>query len=98
MPVSLHISRKETIFEGYYTAYYECSWLEKKPQYARRGITYERLRKFFMDRLELNLKEPDKESSIVNLDDLIPKEVYRKLLRNPNKRFRFKFVVEVEEV
>jgi hypothetical protein len=51
-----------------------------------------------MDRLGLNLKEPDKESSIVNLDDLIPKEVYRKLLRNPNKRFRFKFVVEVEEV
>jgi len=51
-----------------------------------------------MDRLELNLKEPEEESSIVELDGLLPKEVYRKLLRNPNKRFRFKFIVEVEEV
>lgn len=34
----------------------------------------------------------------ISVDELMPKQVYRKLLTNPNTRFRFKFVVEVEEV
>jgi hypothetical protein len=70
----------------------------KKPEYAGRSHTVGRMRESFLEHLKQNLEEPNDQSFIVSLDDLIPKQVYRKLLENPNAKFRFKFVVEAEEV
>ena len=96
--MSRYCARKETVFEGYYTAYWgEGSYLEKEREYTRRGKMCDRLQELFREYLGANLKKSD-QFDFIGLDEIIPKQVYKALLKNPNQRFRFKFVVEVEEV
>lgn len=91
--------RKETVFEGYYSACWECSYLVKAPEYSQKGKVWNHKRKWFREYLEHILGEkPEAEVHTISLDDLIPIEVFAKLLQDPNTKFRFKVVLEAEEL
>jgi hypothetical protein len=57
------------------------------------------LKKWFEDYIKSLLERPeDKEPQIISLEDLIPVEVYRRILQNPKTKFRFRIVVEAQEI
>ncbi|MCJ7424365.1 hypothetical protein MUP01_08895 [Candidatus Bathyarchaeota archaeon] len=90
------IFAKRTSFEGYYTSYWEASFLQRDPDFAGEGRTYDRRREELRETLEYNLrkhgaKEP---AAVLFFDHVIPREVFEKLLENPNTKFQFKFHVE----
>lgn len=83
--------RKETVFEGYFAARWETSYLSKEFDIPRG------LKEWFSEYLQ-SLLEEKSSPRIVSFDDILPKQVYKKVLENPRTKFRFKIVVEVEEV
>jgi len=87
--------RKETVFEGYFAAYYESSFLAKEPEYSREGKAWDRTRAWFREYLE-NLLTSKPSKYVIGFDDILPKQVYEKLLNNPNTKFHFRIVVEAE--
>ncbi len=90
---------KDTVFEGYYTACREYSAIEKEPDYMGRSWAKKHMRKWFLEYLEHTLKDAaDQERYSISLDDLIPKQVFKRLLTSPNQKFRFRFAVEAEEI
>lgn len=90
---------KETLFEGYFAACWEYSYLTKKPEYSGRGAVHNRRREWFRKYVEHNLeRSSEAELPIISLDDLIPRQVFEKLLQDPNTKFRFKIVIEVKEI
>lgn len=91
--------RKETVFEGYYSACWECSYLVKAPEYSNKGKVWNHKRRWFREYLKRILEEkPEAEPCTISLDDLIPRKVFEELLQNPNTKFRFKVVVEAKEI
>jgi len=90
---------KETLFEGYFAACWEYSYLTKNPEYSRRGNAHNRRREWFHKYIEHNLEKSfEAEPLIISLDDMIPRQVFEKLLQNPNTKFRFNIVMEVKEI
>jgi hypothetical protein len=93
--------RKETIFEGYVVPHYEALLLEREPPpyFDTKFLGYKHLKKWFEDYIKSLLERTeDKESQIISLGDLIPVEVYRRVLQNPKTKFRFRIVVEAREI
>jgi hypothetical protein len=93
--------RKETIFEGYVVPHYEALLLEKEsPFYLdTKFLGYKHLKKWFEDYIKSLLERPeDKEPQIISLEDLIPVEVYRRILQNPKTKFLFRIVVDAQEI
>ena len=62
-------------------------------------LGYKHLKEWFEDYIKSLLERPeDKEPQIISLEDLIPVEVYRRVLQNPKTKFRFRIVVEAQEI
>lgn len=90
---------KETVFEGYYSTCWECSFLMRDPDYRGEGYVYDQKRKWLRESIESYLKEtPEPKPYIIGLDDLLPRQIFKRLLENPNKKFRFKIIAETEEI
>lgn len=90
--------RKETVFEGYFFADHETAYISTEPEYSYKGKGWNYMRRWFRDYLKhLCEKRLDEESTLVSFEDLMPRQVYEKLLKNLNTRFRFKIVVEAIE-
>jgi hypothetical protein len=93
--------RKETIFEGYVVPHYEALLLEREPPFYldTKFLGYKHLKKWFEDYIKSLLERPeDKELQIISLEDLIPVEVYLRILQNPKTKFCFRIVVEAQEI
>ena len=93
--------RKETIFEGYVVPHYEALLLEREPPFYldTKFLGYKHLKKWFEDYIKSLLeRRKNKEPQIISLEDLIPVEVYRRILQNPKTKFRFRIVVEAQEI
>jgi len=93
--------RKETIFEGYVAPHYEALLLEREPPFYlnTKFLGYKHLKKWFEDYIKSLLeRRKNKEPQIISLEDLIPVEVYRRILQNPKTKFRFRIVVEAQEI
>jgi hypothetical protein len=57
------------------------------------------MRGWFEDYIKSLLERAEvKEPQIISLEDLIPVEVYRRVLQNPKTKFRFRIVVETQEI
>jgi len=93
--------RKESIFEGYVVLHYEALLLERElPLYFDpEFLGYRHMKGWFEDYIKSLLERAeDKEPQIISLEDLIPVEVYRRVLQNPKTKFRFRIVVEAQEI
>jgi hypothetical protein len=93
--------RKETIFEGYVVPHYEALLLEREPPpyLDPEFLGYRHMKEWFQDYIKSLLERTeDKEPQIISLEDLIPVEVYRRVLQNPKTKFRFRIVVEAHEI
>ena len=93
--------RKETIFEGYIVPHYEALLLEREPPFYldTKFLGYKHVKEWFEDYIKSLLeRRKDKEPQIISLEDLIPVEVYRRVLQNPKTKFRFRIVVEAQEI
>jgi len=91
--------RKETVFEGYFVSFYETSYLSKEPEFVGPGWSWERMRRWFREYLKQKLQEkPEKEPVIISLEDMMPRQVFEKLLKNPDAKFHFKILVKAEEL
>jgi|YelNatPaOPRAMG01_1025707.scaffolds.fasta_scaffold236026_1 hypothetical protein len=93
--------RKETIFEGYVVPHYEALLLEREPPFYldTKFLGYKHVKEWFEDYIKSLLeRRKDKEPQIISLEDLIPVEVYRRVLQNPKTKFRFRIVVEAQEI
>jgi hypothetical protein len=93
--------RKETIFEGYVVPHCEALLLEKKsPFYLdTKFLGYRHMKGWFENYIKSLLERPeDKEPQIISLEDLIPVEVYLRILQNPKTKFRFRIIVEAQEI
>ena len=93
--------RKETIFEGYVVPHYEALLLERKPPpyFDTEFLGYRHMKGWFEDYIKSLLEGVgDKEPQIISLEDLIPIDVYRRVLQNPKTKFRFRIVVEAQEI
>lgn len=84
------VFRKEVSFEGYFNSCWETSYLSKRYEIP------EKMQEWFKNYL-IHLIEEKPSESLLFFEDIIPKEVYRKLLRNAKTKFRFKITVEVRE-
>jgi hypothetical protein len=94
------VLRKETIFEGYVAPHYEALLLEKEPPFYldTKFLGYRHMKGWFEDYIKSLLERPGNEHQIISLEDLIPVEVYRRVLQNPKTKFRFRIVVEAHEI
>jgi len=92
--------RKETVFEGYFVSYYETSLLENEPAYYLKGRqkAHRLMRRWFKEYLRELVEKVEKKPKIISFDDILPKEVYGRMLQNPMAKFRFRIVVEAEEI
>jgi len=93
--------RKETIFEGYVVPHYEALLLEREPPFYldTKFLSYRHMKGCFENYIKSLLERPeDKELQIISLEDLIPVEVYLRILQNPKTKFRFRIVVEAQEI
>jgi len=93
--------RKETIFEGYVVPHYEALLLEREPPLYLdpEFLGYRHMKEWFEDYIKSLLERTeDKEPQIISLEELIPVEVYRRVLQNPKTKFRFRIVVEAHEI
>jgi hypothetical protein len=93
--------RKETIFEGYVVPHYEALLLEREPPLYldTEFLGYRHMKGWFEDCIKSLLEGMgDKEPQIISLEDLIPVEVYRRVLQNPKTKFCFRIVVEAQEI
>jgi len=93
--------RKETIFEGYVVPHYEALLLEREPPLYLdpEFLGYRHMKEWFEDYIKSLLERTeDKEPQIISLEELIPVEVYRRVLQNPKTKFRFRIVVEAQEI
>lgn len=92
--------RKETVFEGYLVSYYETSCLEKEPASYLKGRrkVHRLMRRWFKEYLIELVEKVEKKPEIISFDDIIPKEVYGRMPQNPMAKFRFRIVVEAEEI
>jgi hypothetical protein len=93
--------RKETVFEGYIVPHYEALLLEGEPPLYLdpEFLGYRNMREWFEDYIKSLLERAEvKEPQIISLEDLIPVEVYRRVLQNPKTKFRFRIVVEAQEI
>ncbi|MEM3726420.1 MAG: hypothetical protein QXK98_06115 [Candidatus Bathyarchaeia archaeon] len=92
--------RKETVFEGYFVSYYETSCLEKWPAYYLReeGKGHEPMKRWFQELLKQLVEKRKEEPEIISFEDIIPKEVYERMLQRPLAKFRFRIIVEAEEI
>ncbi len=99
MSASLQVFRKETIFEGYYASDYETDYLSEEPEYVGGGKGQEIMREWFRRYLPgLVRKKQDNEPQEVFFEDLMPRQVFRRLSQDLNTRFRFRITVEAEEI
>jgi len=92
---------KETIFEGYVVPHYEALLLEREPMLCLdpEFLGYRHMKVWFEDYIKSLLERAeDKEPQVISLEDLIPVEVYRRVLQNPKTKFRFRIVVEAQEI
>jgi len=93
--------RKESIFEGYVVPHYETLILEREsPLYLDpEFLGYRHMKGWFEDYIKSLLERTEvKEPQIISLEDLIPVEVYRRVLQNPKTKFRFRIIVEAQEI
>ena len=93
--------RKETIFEGYVVPHYEALLLEREPPLYLdpEFLGYRHMKEWFEDYIKSLLERTeDKEPQIISLEELIPVEVYRRVLQNPKTKFRFRIIVEAQEI
>jgi hypothetical protein len=93
--------RKESIFEGYVVPHYEALLLEREPPLYLdpEFLGYRHMKGWFEDYIKSLLERAeDMEPQIISLEDLIPVEVYRRVLQNPKTKFRFRIVVEAQEI
>jgi hypothetical protein len=93
--------RKESIFEGYVVPHYEALLLEGEPPLYLdpEFLGYRHMKGWFEDYIKSLLERTEvKETQIISLEDLIPVEVYRRVLQNPKTKFRFRIVVEAQEI
>jgi hypothetical protein len=93
--------RKETIFEGYVVPHYEALLLEREPPpyFDTEFLGYRHMKEWFEDYIKSLLERTeDKEPQIISLEDLIPLEVYRRILQNPKTKFCFRIIVEAHEI
>jgi hypothetical protein len=92
--------RKETIFEGYIVPHYETLLLEGKPLYLDpEFLGYRHMREWFEGYIKSLLEgREDKAPLTISLEDIIPVEVYRRVLQNPKTKFRFRIIVEAQEI
>jgi len=84
--------RKETIFEGYFCSCWETSYLSKHYEISKR--TEEWFKQHLKELIE-NSRQP---KEFIFFDDIIPKQVYKKLLKNPKTKFQFEIIVEAKEI
>lgn len=93
------IFRKETVFEGYFIADYDTAYISKHFEYSDKGKGWDYMRKWFQRYLQHLCEEGiDEESSVVSFEDIMPRQIYEKLLRNLDTKFRFRIIVEVEKL
>jgi hypothetical protein len=93
--------RKESIFEGYVVPHYEALLLEREPPLYLdpEFLSYRHMKGWFEDYIKSLLERTEvKEPQIISLEDLIPVEVYRRVMQNPKTKFRFRIVVEAQEI
>jgi hypothetical protein len=93
--------RKETIFEGYVVPHYEALLLEREPPFYldTKFLGHKHLKKWFENYIKSLLERcKDMEPQIISLEDIIPAEVYRRILQNPKTKFRSRIIVEVQEI
>ena len=93
--------RKESIFEGYVVPHYEALLLEREPPLYLdpEFLGYRHMEGWFEDYIKSLLERTEvKEPQIITLEDLIPVEVYRRVLQNPKTKFRFRIIVEAQEI
>jgi hypothetical protein len=93
--------RKESIFEGHVVPHYEALLLEREPPLYLdpEFLGYRHMKEWFEDYIKSLLERAEvKEPQIISLEDLIPVEVYRRVLQNPKTKFRFRIVVEAQEI
>jgi hypothetical protein len=93
--------RKESIFEGYVVPHYETLLVEREPPLYLdpEFLGYRHMEGWFEDYIKSLLERTeDKEPQIISLEDLIPVEVYRRVLQNPKTKFRFRIIVEAQEI
>jgi len=90
--------RKETVFEGYFVSYYETSCLEKEPAYHLRkeGKGHEPMKRWFQELLKQLWKRGGTRNH--SFEDIIPKQVYERMLQRPIAKFCFRIIVEAEEI
>jgi hypothetical protein len=92
--------RKESIFEGYVVPHYEALLLEREPPLYldTEFLGHRHMKGWFEDYIKSLLERTEvKEPQIISLEDLIPVEVYRRILQNPKTKFR-RIVVEAQEI
>jgi hypothetical protein len=92
---------KETIFEGYVVPHYEALLLEREPPLSLdpKFLGYRHMKGWFEDYIKSLLERAEvKEPQIISLEDLIPVKVYRRVLQNPKTKFRFRIIVEAQEI
>ena len=93
--------RKVTVFEGFYDACWETSYLTKEPECKQKGRIQDYRRRWFREYLQdlvKRKKEPEEERILVSLDDILPTQVFEELLQDPKTKFRFNINVEVEQI
>jgi len=93
--------RKETIFEGYIVPRYEALLLEREPPpyLDPEFLGYKHMREWFEGYIKSLLEgREDKAPLTISLEDSIPVEVYRRVLQNPKTKFRFRIIVEAQEI
>jgi hypothetical protein len=93
--------RKESIFEGYVVPHYEALLLEREPPvyFDTEFLGYRHMKGWFENYIKSLLERPeDKEPQIISLEDLIPVEIYRRILQNPKTKFHFRIIVEAQEI
>lgn len=97
-PRAQQVYRKEAVFEGFFTLFYDASYISKEYEYTSKDEGNESVRRWRQSCLQ-DLAEKEREAEEdVSFVDLIPKEVYLKLLQNLGTKFRFRFTVEAEEI
>ena len=93
--------RKETIFEGYVVLHYEALLLEREPPFYldTKFLGYKHVKEWFEDYIKSLLERcKDMEPQMISLEDIIPVEVYRRILQNSKTKFRSRIIVEVQEI
>jgi len=95
----LRVFRKEKVFEGFFSSDYETSYISKEQEYPiSRDKGQEYMRRWFRHYIQDLVIKKEKEKDLLIFEDLIPKQVYQRLLRHPDSKFRFKFTVEAKEI